>query len=252
MAYTTTNYNYSGVGKLYLKTLTNEGYSYIGNVSACALAVAEDIKELKDYTTLGGGIANSMSRVGSVSGSLKTADWTPENLEIALRGIGTTVASAAVAAEAHTASLGKLIKTNFIYDPAVALVVTNTESTPVVLVLGTDYTLSPAGIVIKSTSTAVDEGDDITIGYTKNKSYVLEALIEAATEYGFLFEGLNAADNGNPVLITIHRVKFGMMANLDMLVEDFSQMDLKFSVLKDSTITGTGLSPFFKVDRVSA
>lgn len=65
-----------------------------------------------------------------------------------------------------------------------------------------------------------------------------------------MFDGLNEAQSGKPVSVTLYRVKFSPTAGLDLIGDDFNKMDIKGAVLQDTSITGTGLSQYIKIAMV--
>ena len=77
-------------GQIYLGVVSNGALTgklaAIGNVDKLSLAVAEDTKELLDYTSAGGGTTNKIIRIKSIDASITLRDISPDNLAIALRG----------------------------------------------------------------------------------------------------------------------------------------------------------------------
>lgn len=121
----------------------------------------------------------------------------------------------------------------------------------VAMVDGTDYEVGKAGIFILSTATRFAAGLLLTIAYTKNASEVVQALVNSSLEYVLAFDGLNEVDSGNPFFVQAHRIKFGVTAGLDMIGDDFGALEVKFDVLQDTTITGTGISQYLKIAQVA-
>lgn len=130
--------------------------------------------------------------------------------------------------------------------------VTWTSRGAVTMVDGTDYEAGKAGIHIISTATRFALGLPVTIAYTKNAAEVVQALVNSAEEYTFFADLLNEVDSGNPFAVTIHRIKFGVTAGLDMIGDDFGALEVKFDVLQDTTISGTGISQYLKIAQVAA
>ncbi len=252
MALTTNTRSFIGRGKWFIAPksagVQSGALLRVGNVSAASFAITEEKKEVKDYESLGGGIKDSISRISKVEGTMTIYDYSPENLALSIRGTKTAVTAGTVAAEAHNdVFAGSFVPFDYIPDPSVAPVVTKLPST--VLVAGTDYSVYPTGIQLIAGG-AVVNGDDLTIGYTKNKSNVIQALVSSASEYLLFFEGLNEMDGGNPLPLRVHRIKFSPTAGLGLLSDDPSTLELKFDVLSDSTITAPGISQFFSLGMV--
>lgn len=309
MTMTTATRSYIGKGKIYAGLRSGGAMRPIGNVSKLSLAISEEKKELKDFTSAGGGTKDTLSRISSIEGTMTAHDFSPENLALVLRGELDSQASGSVAAEAHTAFAGGFVAFDYLPDtsatitPVIAVsgtwtanhayalgacVLANsdvfqattsgtshatTEPTwsgktatgdtitdgtvvwtnrgAVAMVDGTDFSIGKAGIEIPETATRFAAGLPITVAYTKATAEILQALVGSAQEYRIFFDGLNEVDSGNPMAISIHRVKFGVTAGLDMIADDFGALEVKFDVLQDTTITGTGVSQYIKIGQVA-
>lgn len=129
--------------------------------------------------------------------------------------------------------------------------VTWTSRGAVTMVDGTDYEVGKAGIYILSTASRFALGLPITVAYTKNPAEIVQALVSSSTEYTLQFDGLNEVDSGNPYYVKIHRIKFRVTAGLDMIGDDFGVLEVKFDVLQDTTISGTGISQYLKIAQVA-
>lgn len=85
---------------------------------------------------------------------------------------------------------------------------------------------------------------------TANKTHTIEALVTGAQEFTMTFEGMNEANTGQEVNVTIHRVKIGATSDLGLIGDDFASLEVTGEVLLDSSITTEGLSQFFKIEIV--
>jgi hypothetical protein len=245
-------FSYIGVGQVHLGLIT-AGIAgpllSLGNVGELNYSFDEEKKTLRDYTSQGGGNANIISRIDSFTGSLKMHDYTAENLAKALRGLVTQVAAAPVTDEVHTSAGvdNELIPFEFSYDDAIAPVVTLTNATA--CVVDTDYELSPNGIKTLPGSNIDDAG--VIISYTKAPSEVLEALVASGQEFVLFFDAVNEAQSGKSMSIRAHRVKFSPASGLGFLGGEFGEIPLDFEVLSDSSITGTGISKYMKIQQIT-
>lgn len=120
----------------------------------------------------------------------------------------------------------------------------------VLLVVTTDYTVSAAGIFIEDAARFTD-GQGLTIDYTKKAGNVVEALTESAGSYTLIFDGLNEAQSGRAVTITLHKIKFGPLREFGIIGDDFANLEMAGEVLSDDLVTTTGLSKYFKVAMAS-
>jgi hypothetical protein len=299
-------WSYTGRGPLWLK---KRGGNFprlrMGNCSQLEMAAEEESAQLPDYQQPGGGLANEITRISSMSANITAYELSPQNIAIALRGLVEEITSGAVSAEAHTAFPDALVQFDFIANQAQTITpviaapawagttqyaagavvvegghayrvtaggggssgaseptwptnggtvsdgpLTWTDIGTVALVAGTDYDLSTAGLVPTSTGKLGHEaGTPITIAYTKSVAYHVEALTSSAEEWELVFEGLNEAESGRPVVVTLHRIKFSPTSALAFISEDlsFASLPMVASVLSAPEITGAGISKFMRV-----
>ena len=241
--------SYIGKGTVYLKRLNaSAGLMPIGNCSALEISFEEDKKEQKDYTSVGGGNVNVVSRIDSVTGSLTAMDLSAETLGPALRAGISTPASATVTDEAisATGTPGELLVFAFAPDTSKTITIkAGTGST--VLEKDTDYILTANGIVVKSDKIT---NTGIQATYTKAPQEILEALVTAGEEFALFFDGLNEAQSGKAVNISLHKIKFSPLQGLAFIGDEFAEVSMEFEVLRDATKVGNGISQFMKVVQV--
>ena len=238
------DYSYLGSGRVYLRDRSGAaGLIEVGNCSALAFAVTEETKELKDYTQPGGGTYNEVKRISAVECQITMHDMSALNLSRALYGSTSSVTTATVTDEAHAdVNKGEFVATTFM--PAS---VTNVKKGATTFVANTDYEVRAGGIYIIPTGAIVD-GDDITITYTKAATDVVQALTGSGKEYELVFDGLNEARSGKKTRVTAHRVKIGALASLGLIGEEYAAIEATGKLLKDTSITGAGISQYFKVE----
>ncbi len=99
MTQTVLTRSYIGKGKVFAGLKAGGANLPLGNVSKLALAISEEKKELLDYTSAGGGMKDTLSRISSITGSMTVHDYSPENLAFVLRGEVDTQASSPVTNE---------------------------------------------------------------------------------------------------------------------------------------------------------
>lgn len=241
------DYSYLGSGKIYARVSgAAAAMIELGNCSALSFAVTEDVKELKDFTTTGGGTYNEVRRVSAVEVSLTAHDLDSENLKKALFADSTNTAAGAVTDEAIVVYKGGLIPLARPVNKSVAPVVTSTGGSPTTFTAGTDYEIRDGGIYIPTGSTMTN-GQNILVDYTGLAFDTVQALTQSAREYEMLFEGLNEARSGKPVIVQAFRVKLGAAQNLALLGEDFAALEMSGKILQDTSKTGAGVSKYFTV-----
>lgn len=243
--------SYIGKGEVFIQKRGTAGAKMvpIGNCSALQFGIAEEKKELKDYTRTGGGLLDSLTTIQSITASMSVSNLSPENLALATRGTTSAVASATVTNEAHAdILLGSLIRLAKV--PDVTATVTVKKGITVIDSAG-NWEINGAGLWIAAAPDDLQANDDITVSYTALAGDVVQALTTSNEEYTLIFSGLNEARSGKPVIVTVHRLKFSPAASLDWIADDFGQLEMSADVLADATVTGSGLSKYLKIEMAS-
>lgn len=218
----------------------------VGNVAKLSLSVAEEKIEQQDYENSGGGVADSVSRIKSVSVDMTGYSFSQENLALAVRGTSAAVTGGTVTDEAVTAVKGGLNVLAKLPDMTAALTVEGGSGDTTVFTEGTDYIRTRSGFTIPSTSTIVD-ADTLVVTYTALTGSALQGLVETAQDVRVVFEGLNEARSGKPVVVELFRTQFSPTKGLDLIGDKFAEIQLTGTVLKDETKTGNGVSQYMTV-----
>lgn len=229
-----------GKGTVYLQSGTNPLVS-VGNVNKLAISIAEDRQEMIDYESAGGGVADSVSRIKSMSLDMNAYSFSASNLEVALRGTSAATTATPIVDEAVEAVAGGLHVLAKLPNPIVAMTV---EKGVTAFVEGTDFIRTRSGFTVPAGSTIVS-GDDLLVSYTPFAGNALEGLTQGATNCRLVFEGLNEARSGKPVVLEFYRVQFSPTSGLDLIGDKFADITLKGLVLKDETKVGAGQSQYF-------
>lgn len=239
----TTYYPYLGSGKIYAREAgTAAGFIEMGNASKLDFAVEEEKKTLADYTKPGGGTYASVTRIKAVKAVFTAHDLNKTNLARAVFGSEAVVTGAAVVDEAVTAYKGAIAK--LAHPSPTSVVVTNSAATTT-YAANTDYEVRAGGIFILD-SGAITDAQALKVDYTFATYHKVEALTAGAKTLELFFEGLNEANDGQPVLIDVWRLQLSPAKALAWLGEDFAALEMEGEVLKDPTKTGVGISQYFR------
>ncbi len=237
------DYSYIGSGKVYMRDRNaTGGLIEIGNVSKLEVGTDEETKELKDFRSPGGGVLNEVRRISGVTLSMTLHDLSPENLARALYGTTSAVTAGSVTDEAVTAKKGALVRLAHVNPTSVTV---KNDSGSETYVAGTDYEVRPAGIFI------LEDGDiannsTIKVSYSYGAQDVVQALAGATGEYEHVFEGLNEARSGKPVIVDIWRARFGAAKSIGFIGDDYAGLEVEGKALKD-TEKPSGISQYFRV-----
>lgn len=236
--------SYIGKGEIFLGPYAgNAAMRSVGNCSSLNFSHETEKKELLDYTSAGGGKANSLERITGVTMSITAHDVTAANLALGAFGSTAPVASGVVTDESHTAYQGGLVLFDNIPDTGASITI---EVGATVMVEGTDYIVNGGGIYV-ITGGGIDDGDTVLCTYTKKAGNVIQALVNSAANYKLVFVGLNEAQSGKQVVIEVHKFKPGAAQGIEMIGDDYAALELPGEALSDSAITGAGLSKFYTV-----
>ena len=234
--------SYIGKGIVYIENDDGQLVD-VGNCTGFSYSASQDKKELKNFRTAGGGNRNTLERVDAVTLSLTMSDFSAQNLALGLFGAVTSVSAGAVADEPQTTpadvSVDFLLPTDNVIDTDAAVTVTG-------YVEGTDFEKRAAGILVLATG-AIPASAALAISYTKKAVDVVQAFVNAAQNRRVLLDGLNEAQAGTPVVIDIHRGKFGAAQDTAFIGDDFGEIALEGEALQDDTITTAGLSQYLAV-----
>lgn len=120
---------------------------------------------------------------------------------------------------------------------------------PSLLVKDTHYAITPQGVRFIAGGDVLFVGDSklpLKVGYTRNAQYIIQALVNSGTEYEVIFDGLNEVDSGNPFVGRYFRGKFSPTSGFARIGNEFAELPLNMTVLKDENRTGTGLSQYME------
>jgi hypothetical protein len=231
--------SFIGGGKLHI-----DG-RFVGNVPQLDLNFEVDPKELKDSTTPGGGLYNSLERISSVGFSFAFSDYNAENLAMALYGSSTAVASAVITDESITSpsALNRFVKTASLIDLTETYSVTS-DPAGTTYVADVDYVASAGGILFVA-NIPVDTA--LLVNYTSLGIDLVQALVNSGMEHNFVFDGFNDAQSGTPVVVDIFRAKPSPAAGIPLISDDFVANSVTGKILKDTTKIAVGESQYFTV-----
>lgn len=233
---------YIGKGKVYIKEEgATAALAEMGNCTALALSITEDVKKALNYQTAGGGTLNEVRRIESVVLSMTLQELSRENLARALLGSESAVTGDTVTDEAITGYVGQLAR--LAHPNPTSVTVTGTGGTPT-YVAGTDYEVRAGGIYVLSGG-SISNGTALLVDYTYATYDKVEALVNSNKVYQLFFEGLNEAQSGKAALVDLWRVRLGASEQLALLGDEFAELTVSGEVIADST-KAAGTSQYFR------
>lgn len=230
------------VGQVYAKAYgVPAGRLPVGNVLKLEIGHKVDTQSQPNMTMLGGGKHSKVERVSDVELSMTMADVNVTNLARATLGTVEAVDAGSVTGEAHTAYLGGLLRLAHIQPTDVVV-----KKASVVVPAAGNYEVRAGGVFILPNATGLADADAVTVDYAHGIQAVIEALTTSANELELVFEGLNEADSGKPMIVDIWRVSQSVTKSLALLTGKFGALEVTGEVLEDPTKTGAGISRYYR------
>ncbi|MBM2884903.1 hypothetical protein JFK97_10940 [Chromobacterium phragmitis] len=245
-------YTYNGKGQLYVAIKGSGRFVPLCNIEKLAFTPQMKDEELLNNQTLAGGQLDVVTEVTGVEIAIGgISQYSPDVLSLLLKGASTNVAAgtATETVKIYRNCLAPVSKPIDWSKPVTVKASAGAKGTVKDLTEGTHWMRSGAGIRVLDVAALLD-GDPVDIQYTSLAISQTEALTTPNVEVELQFEGLNAADSGNPVIVRAYRCRLGA-GGLDLLQSDgFSKSDLSGKLMMDPNRVGVGLSQFFTVMQV--
>ena len=236
------NLSYIGVGKISGRVAGSAtAMRFLGNASAAMLKQELDEIREPDYTRVGGGTLQIVRRLKSIKLDLTLMSWIAANYALAVAGTATAVASATITDEVVKGYKGGLVR---LAAPPGAITTVKNSAGSTTYVAGTDYTMSPAGLMFPTTS-AIVEAADLKVTYVNLAHDRIEAATTTSTTMEICVEGLNEVDSGAPCITDMWRVSMPPAAELALLGDKMGELKFIAELLADTT-KGVGASAFFR------
>ena len=219
----------------------------VGNCDTFNISFTTDRQTLRNFRG-GGGNRNVREQVTDVTSTIGLYDLTATNLARVTRSTINAVAAGQVTAEPRACAgvEGELIP--FKHLPDLAQPVTVVTAADTALAAGTDYLLTPHGIIVTAGSAIDDTGVKVT--YTKLKASAVQMLNGSQVELEIFIAGMNDAQSGEPYSLHLKRVKFGLLSELPVFGQEYLRLEGPAELLADPLVTATDLSKFCEMNLV--
>lgn len=243
---------YSGQGLVMLATKDGttgepQGFIPVGNVTDVTLNTEITKDEHKESMSGQRAVDKVLGTETKVNFSATFESINQENLAYALRGATVDVPAGSQSATAYTARLGKIVPLGHI---SVSSVVVQDQADTITYVEGDNYRLdTKTGSIYLMTAAeqtaagaanSITDLDELHIAYSYADQKKLDALTAPSQVRWVRFEGLNTADDLNPVVIDIFKMESDLLAQLSLISDDIQSMEITGSVLSDDTrVTGS-------------
>lgn len=231
------SYYASFQGRVYLAERDADGNPVqprlIGNVAKLQIALKTDVIEHHESMTGQRSMDLRLIKQKSASVTLTVEEFNRENLALALYGNVVTGTSGSVTGETVGGAAPTVSERVFLAHPKVsALVLTDSAVTPAQLTAGIHYTAdTDFGAVQFLDLTGLTL--PIRAAYTYGAVDAVGMFTQPLPERFLRFEGVNTAFSNEKWLVTLYRVAFDPLKNLDVIGDDINQFELEGSLLAD-------------------
>ena len=238
---------FSGQGVVMLATRdvsgNAEGFVPVGNVSGLTLGISTTDFEHKESQTGARGVDLVITQEIGLTLSMVMESIDAANMALAMQGTASDVPSGTgVALTITAAKLGKIHDLGFL---SVSNVVIQDDGDLITYVEGDNYILNEATGSIRIMTAAeqttagavasIAEDDELHVVFDNAAAKQLDALNAVKPERWLRFEGLNTADNNEPVVVDIFKGQIQPLAELALINEELSQMTVDVKALADLT-----------------
>ncbi len=229
--------------------LISDGYRPVGNVSALSITIETTEFEHTESCSGSRGIDLTIVQEINVSLAVTMESIVRANLALALFGSSSEIAAGSVVDEIIA------VESLDLWYPlaniqASSIVVTGPAGTPV-FVEGTDFLCNnAAGSIFPLSTGSIPAMANLEVDY----SFAVQDDVQAITsstgaQRNARFEGLNTAEDPNtPVVVEFFKAQVQPLAELALINEEISQMEVEFNVLSDPLQAST--SKFFVIRKV--
>jgi len=228
-----------GQGKVYAAKRNTDGspkaFRYLLNCSKLNFNMKTSRIDHQESNTGQRGTDATVVTGKEISGTLTVDNWTADNLAFVLYGKTATVTGSTVSAETLPSGLvvGDFVRLD---NPMLTnVVITDSTGTPKTLTADTNYKLNAdhGSIEILDLTTGGAFTQPLKAAYTYASRVDVAAFNDIPEDLWLRFEGLNMADEGNPVLIEAFKCQIDPAKILEAIGEKFSEFELDMKVLKD-------------------
>ena len=240
--------SFIGEGIPYARAYQSQGaFLDLGNCDVFNISFTSDRKTLRNFRG-GGGNRNVREQVTDVASTIGLYDLTATNLARVTRSTIVPVAAGVVTAEPRTCEgvEGELIP--FKHLPDMSAPITVVTAGDAALQPGTDYLLTPHGILVTGSGVITSAGIKAT--YTKLKSSAVQMLNGSQVELEIYIAGLNDAQSGEPYSLHLRRVKFGMLSELPVYGQEYLKLEGPAELLADPLVLSNDISKFCEMNIV--
>jgi hypothetical protein len=226
------------------------GLEFIGNVTELMLNPKTEKIEHMESQTGYNSVDKVIERALKVEISITTDSMTRQNLDRLTYGKSVLQSASTITNEEHTAYAGKILTLDNIKVNGFTSL--NPAAGGAAYVLGTDYEIIDlgAGMILPLLGGAISgTGTLVRANYACGVSEIVAAFGNPNKEYWVRFNGLNSAEDDNPVIVDIFKARFTPTNDLALIGNDkFAEFKQTGDCLFDATQPVNGrLGRYFSI-----
>lgn len=225
-----------GKGKIFMTPITGAVRGkpfWVGVASALSFAHSiEDEKELIEHHSGTNQVWDVSAGTKKTTVSLTIQERRLEAMRAALQATVETVVTGSVVAEEHTVdAIGDYAFLK--YSQVSIVTVTDSATTPVSLVEGTDYKIDAEYGRIEMLTDG--HTSPIKVGYSYGAATVMKPMTDSVDFYELRIDGMNTVGQKDKQIVTAYRVKLNPADAYDLINDDFAEMQIEGTALFDES-----------------
>ncbi len=209
--------------------------TFVGNVPDLTLSLKTDVADHYESQSGQRTLDNRFQKTKSIEVGMTLEEFIEENITLAFHGHHLPVTSGTTSNEVISATTPTLNKRYLLAHQKVSnVVVTDSAATPATLQAGTNYTADEGyGTITFTNITGFTAPIKVAYAYGAVSNFSI--FTSSLPERFLRFEGVNTSQGNKKVMFELYRVAWDPVSNFQFINNELNKMELKGSVLTDST-----------------
>lgn len=238
------NYFY-GQGRVYAATINpqtklhNNDFEWLGNIPSLTINFDVDVVEHNESHTGDRSPDLRVENRKNISGTIIFEEWNRLNLDKILYAKTNAITNASVTEEEHNAKVGYSFPLNNINIASFTSLTDDGATTT--YVNGTDYSINlKSGMITIPSSSSIPDDSIVEANYSFGEHFDVKPYSKDNFDRWLRFDGLNSANDNQPVVIDIVRSRFMPPNNMDLIGDEMSQLECEFGTLYENLLDVVG------------
>lgn len=231
---------FSGQGRIYLGKRDSTGKPLglipVGDATL-NIALTTEVDEHTEKQTGQRLVSHRLSKKKSVAVTINADEWDIPNLALGLYASVNNVAGGTVTDEALPSALEARALYLLQHNNVSSVVITDSTAPAAKTLAAAQYTVNAAGgsIVVQDKTTGGPYVEPFKVAYSYGASDKVGMFTQPVPERWLRFEGVNTADNNNPVIVDLYKLQLDPTKALNLVTDSYESFELVGNALLDDT-----------------